>query len=122
MIIYALIGFLLIRIPKFLVTAIYGEPTPSCSSASIFSIGSCSIGASNLSGGVSIFGKILTYINSFLALFAVVMVIYAGYLILISGGDEEKLKKAKNTIIYIAIGVVALVGSSALFRFFFLRG
>jgi hypothetical protein len=122
MIIYALIGFLLIRIPKTLVTAIYGTPAAGCGSSSFFSIGSCTIGNSNLGAGINIFWRILTYINSFLALFAVVMVIYAGYLILISGGDEEKLKKAKNTIIYIAIGVVALVGSHALFRFFFLQG
>ncbi len=50
------------------------------------------------------------------------MVIYAGWLIFISGGDEEKLKKAKRTIIYLAIGLILLVASQAIFRFFFLKG
>lgn len=49
------------------------------------------------------------------------MVIYAGWLVLISGGDEEKLKKAKNIVIYILIGLVILVASHAIFRFFIMQ-
>ena len=41
---------------------------------------------------------------------------------LISGGEEEKLKKAKNIILYIVIGFVILVASHAIFRFFILKG
>lgn len=119
-IIYALIGFLLIRIPKILVTALYGEPTAACKN--LIAIGSCMIGDKNLGTGINIFGKILTYINGFIALISVVMIIYAGWLVFISAGEEEKLKKAKSIILYIAIGIVALVASQALFRFFFLQG
>jgi divalent metal cation (Fe/Co/Zn/Cd) transporter len=86
------------------------------------SFGTCEIENQNLGESINIFGKILTYFNSFLALFAVVMVIYAGWLIFISGGDEEKLKKAKRTIIYLALGIILLVASQAIFRFFFLKG
>lgn len=50
------------------------------------------------------------------------MAIYAGWLLFISAGDEEKVKKAKNIIIYIAIGLVLLVASHAIFRFFILEG
>jgi flagellar basal body-associated protein FliL len=39
-----------------------------------------------------------------------------------SGGDEEKLKKAKNTILYIVLGFIVLVASHAIFRFFILKG
>lgn len=120
-VIYALIGFLLIRIPKILVTAMYGEPDNECKNR-IWSAWVCELKSQNLAEGINIFGKILTYLSSFLALFAVVMVIYAGWLIFISGGDEEKLKKAKRTIIYLAIGIILLVASQAIFRFFFLKG
>ena len=120
--IYALIGFLLIRIPKFLVIAIYGEPTAACRDTTWLAIWACQIGNKNLSEGVNIVGKILTYINGFLALFAVVMILYAGWLVFLSGGDEEKLKKAKKIILYVALGIILLVASQAIFRFFFLRG
>ena len=80
------------------------------------------MGNKNLSEGVNIVGKILTYINGFLALFAVVMILYAGWLVFLSGGDEEKLKKAKKIILYVALGIILLVASQAIFRFFFLRG
>jgi hypothetical protein len=121
-IIYAIIGFLLIRIPKFLVTAIYGTPTDACKNNVWISVGICTVNDRNLADGVNIFWKILTYISGFLALLAVVLVIYAGWLIFISAGEEEKLKKAKNILIYVLIGFVALVASHAIFRFFFLGG
>lgn len=118
-ILYAVIGFVLIRIPQILITALYGKPSPGCSGFAWNSV--CEIGAKNLDDGINIFGKILAYVNGFLALFAVVMVIYAGWLIFISWGDEEKLKKAKRIMIYIAIGVILLVWTQVIFRFFFLR-
>lgn len=64
----------------------------------------------------------MNYLNGFLALLSVILIIYAGWLVLISAGDEEKLKKAKGTIIYIALGLILLVGSHAIFRFFILKG
>lgn len=71
---------------------------------------------------MSIIGKIINYINGFLFLICVLLIIYAGWLVLISAGDEEKMKKAKNIIIYVFVGFVILVASHALFRFFILRG
>lgn len=117
---YAIIGFLLIRIPKLLVWAIYGTPTDACKNNVWISVGVCTVNDRNLAGGVNIFGKILTYVSGFLALLAVVLVIYAGWLIFISAWEEEKLKKAKNILLYVLIGFVALVASHAIFRFFFL--
>jgi Type IV secretion system pilin len=55
-------------------------------------------------------------------LICVVLTIYAGWLVLISAGDEEKLKKAKNIVIYIALGLIVLVAGHALLKFFVLRG
>ena len=50
------------------------------------------------------------------------MILYAGWLVFISGGEEEKLKKAKKIVLYVALGIILLVASQAIFRFFFLRG
>jgi hypothetical protein len=54
-------------------------------------------------------------------LVCVILIIYAGWLVLISAGDEEKLKKAKSTILYVFIGFIVLVASHAIFRFFILQ-
>lgn len=122
-VIYAIIGFLLIRLPKLIVTTIYGEP--DCKGVGpwdLVTIGSCKLTNPDLSGAVGVIAKIFNYVNTFLAIICVLMIIYAGWLTFISGGDEEKLKKAKNIIIYIIIGFIILVASHSIFRFFILNG
>jgi hypothetical protein len=120
--IYAVIGFLLVRIPKALVTAIYGTPSGPCTDRSWFSVWVCEISNQNLTETVNIFGSILIYLSGFLGVVAVTLVIYAGWLVLTSAWEEERLKKAKNIVLWIGIWFVLLVASHAIFRFFFLRG
>lgn len=119
-VIYAALGFFLIKIPDLLVKSIYG--IPNCNTSSFMSYGDCAIEKQNLSWAIQIVGKIFNYFNSFLAITCVLLVIYAGWLVFISGGDEEKLKKAKNIILYIIIGFLVLVASHSLFKFFILKG
>jgi divalent metal cation (Fe/Co/Zn/Cd) transporter len=76
----------------------------------------------NLADGIGIVGKLFTFFNTFLSVICAILIIYAGWLVLISGGEEEKLKKAKTTILYIILGFIVLVASHALFRFFILKG
>jgi hypothetical protein len=121
-IIYAIIGFLLIRIPYAIVKAFYGRPGCENSSWGFITLGTCDIKNVDLSAGIGIVGKIITYFNTFLSVICVILVIYAGWLLLISGWDEEKLKKAKNIILYIVIGFLILIASHAIFRFFILKG
>ena len=121
-ILYALIGFLLIKIPYALVRAMYGRPGCENSSWGLINIGTCDIKNVDLAGWIGIVWKIFTFFNTFLSVICVILIIYAGFLVLISGGDEEKIKKAKNTILYIAIGFILLVWSHALFNFFILKG
>lgn len=121
-ILYAIIGFLLIKVPYEIVKAFYGSPggkTP-CQSGWFVSIGSCDIKDVSLNKGISIVGEIFIFFNTFLSVICVILIIYAGWLVLISGGEEEKLKKAKNTILYIVLGFILLVASHAIFRFFIL--
>lgn len=51
---------------------------------------------------------IVVYLLTFISIIAVIYIIYAGFNILIGNGDEEKLKKSKTTIIYVAIGIVLI--------------
>ncbi len=118
--IYAIIGFFLIKIPETFVSKIYGSP--DCQAGWWLNFWSCEIKKQNLSEVVGIIAKIFNYFNTFLTILCVLMIVYAGWLVLISWGEEEKLKKAKNIILYILIGFVILVGSHAIFRFFILQG
>ena len=119
-IIYWLVGFFLMRLPGPIVGALYG--TPDCKDHAILTIWTCEIAKQNISGAVGVIWKIITYVNWFLMLVCVLLIIYAGWLVLISGWDEEKLKKAKSTILYVFVWIVVLIASHAIFRFFVLQG
>lgn len=49
------------------------------------------------------------------------MLIYAGFLLVTAGSDDEQLKKTKQILIYTAIGFLILVASHAIISFFFLE-
>jgi hypothetical protein len=118
-VIYGLVGFFLIKLPESIVRAIYGSP--NCKEGSWFTVWNCEIKEQSLTGTVAIIGKIITYFNTFLTVICVLLIIYAGWQVLISAGDEEKLKKAKWTILYVVVGFIILVASHAIFRFFILK-
>ena len=105
-------------LPGKLVQSIYGRAR--CDTPILFSV--CKIEDPNLSGFVSVFTSIVNYVNGFLALVIVILTLYAGFLVLTSGGDEEKVKKAKNILTYIVIGVIILISSYILFNLFVLKG
>ncbi len=52
--------------------------------------------------------EIIIYLLSFVTVVAVIYIIYAGFRILTSSGDEETIKKSKNTIIYVIIWIVVI--------------
>lgn len=51
---------------------------------------------------------VITYALGFLTLIVVILILWAGFSILTAGGDEEKVKTAKNIIIRAAIGLVII--------------
>jgi hypothetical protein len=105
------------------VKSFYGRPgCENTGSGAFTSVGACDIKEVDLNTGIGIVGKLFTYFNTFLSVICVILVIYTGWLVLISGGDEEKLKKAKHTILYLVLGFVLLIASHAIFRFFILKG
>jgi hypothetical protein len=52
--------------------------------------------------------KIMGYIFPFAALIAVAMIIYGGYMWIISGGDPSKKQIAQGTLTWAALGLVFL--------------
>lgn len=57
---------------------------------------------------------LINYALGFLGLFAVIMVIYGGFLYVSSAGDEEKVGKGKNIILYAVIGIIIILLSFVL--------
>ncbi|MBP8016631.1 hypothetical protein KAZ01_01350 [Candidatus Gracilibacteria bacterium] len=111
----AIMGFILIKISGVLVNSIYGEVkcteyigTNICTGANL--------GNPNLSETVKLIAKMIQYVNGFVGIITVVLIIFAGYMIVTSNGNEEKLKKGKQTIIYIFIGIIIIVTSVILFQ------
>jgi PKD repeat protein/type IV secretory pathway VirB2 component (pilin) len=85
----------------------------------------CQDGKCTLSGGVDAAGKavgglvtktpisvlaqqIVGYFLTFVSLIAVIYIIYAGFQLMIGAGDEEKMKKTKNIILYVIVGIVIM--------------
>lgn len=50
----------------------------------------------------------LVYFLSFVSLIAVIYFIYAGFQLMVSGGDEEKAKKTKRIMTYVLAGIILI--------------
>jgi succinate dehydrogenase hydrophobic anchor subunit len=53
--------------------------------------------------------NIITRVLDFIIIVAVIFVIIAGIRLIISGGEEGEKDKAKNTIIYVIIGIIVVL-------------
>jgi ribonucleotide reductase beta subunit family protein with ferritin-like domain len=51
---------------------------------------------------------VLIYALTFITILAVLYIIYAGFMIMVANGDEEKVKKSKQIILYILIWIVVI--------------
>ena len=67
-----------------------------------------------VSGATDFFGLALAFINFAImgiGILGVIMFIYAGFQYLTASGDDAKITKAKNTLLYAVVGVaVAVLG------------
>jgi len=77
--------------------------------------------ATSTGQGVSKFNSLLTeIINVFsviVGIAAVIMIIYAGFRYITSGGASDKVGNAKNTILYALIGLVIVALSQLIVKF-----
>jgi hypothetical protein len=110
-IIQAIIWFLVLKIADFLV-----KNTLSlwCTSWLWVSV-NCS---QNITKNANVITTIINWVNTFVALAIVVMIMYAWFQILIWGGSEDRNKKAKNIMIYIAIWLLVLFANYLILTFF----
>lgn len=60
---------------------------------------------STYAGAIKYVEKAANWLLYIVIALAVVFIIYAGFLYLTSGGDDEKTKAAKNYIVYAVIGI-----------------
>lgn len=60
----------------------------------------------------------LNFLLTFLGLLAIAFIIYAGFIFIVAGGDEEQVGKAKKIILYAGIGIVVVLLSFAIVQFF----
>ena len=77
-------------------------------------------GGTGCTGDAGINNLITTIITIFswiVGVLAVIMIIYAGFLYVSSGGDSGKISTAKNTLIYAIIGVVIVAFSQVIVKF-----
>jgi len=111
-VLYSFIWFILIKAANTLVDSIYSK----ISCTSIWWV-NCTSNI-EVSWGAQIVVNIINWMNSFVWLFVIIMVIYAWLIVLTSIWDEEKLKKAKSIILYIAIWLLILVANYLILTFF----
>lgn len=77
-------------------------------------------GCSTPQGSPTVNGVINTVINiisAFVGVVAVIMIIFAGFKYVTSGGDASKISSAKNTLIYAIVGIIVAGISQIIVRF-----
>lgn len=65
----------------------------------------------------TVFGRVARALFGLLGLIFLLLVIWSGFSIMISGGDEEKVNKAKKTFFNAVIGLVIILMSYAIVSF-----
>jgi len=76
-------------------------------------------GAAGIAQGnlMTIIGNIINVALGFLGVVFLVIILYAGFLWMTAGGEEEKVKKAKSLIFQGIIGLVIIVAAYAISSF-----
>jgi hypothetical protein len=93
----------------------FTEPSSALSIWDVFTPGSPYIGEGQptelLTGADAIIPRFINIMLFSVGILAVVMLIYGGLRYVISGGNDSKVKDAKNTILYAIVGlIVAILG------------
>jgi hypothetical protein len=119
-ILYALIWFIIVKLSKEIVYATYWQV--DCNNRTFLWIiqinGNKCATDNDLSWVVGIIAKVINWMNSLVWIAVIIIIIYAGVQVLFSNWDEEKLKKAKKSIMYVAIWVAILALNYFIMSFF----
>lgn len=120
-IIQAIIWFVIIKVAKLLLETTYW--VVNCKEVDgIFWIleysGQDCLQKAELSSFPAIIVTVINWVNGFVWIITILLIIYAGFILLTSSWDEEKLKKVKSIIFYIAIWMFVLFASYLILTFF----
>lgn len=66
---------------------------------------------------ICLFLSVIRLVLAAIGLFGLVMFIWGGFLMLTSGGNEEQIKKGKETLTWASLGIVVVLGSWVLLRY-----
>ena len=114
-VLYGIIWYIIIRFSETLVNGIYGRI--DCRGWDLLISNDC-VRRNDIWEASGIVVTIIDWLNSFVWIAMVIYIIYAWAKIFFANGDEEKLKTAKTSIIYIAIGLGILITSYIILTFF----
>lgn len=122
-IIYAIIWFIWVKLTKDIVFTTYGKIDCWVDSSDIFEANQPTdradcLGDQNLDWFAETLVNVINWSNGFIGIIVVILVIYAGARILLSRWEEEWLSQAKNTLLYIFIGITVLVCNYLILTFF----
>ncbi len=67
----------------------------------------------------SLAGKLIQNVLGLIGIVALILVLYAGFLWMTSQGEAEKIKKAKNIMLYAVIGIFVIFAAYAILKFIF---
>lgn len=102
----------------FLVSSFWVEPV-FAQQGNDFGVGAVGqyiqLGGGNL---IAIIGSIINIFLGFLGIITLVMMVYGGYLIMTSGGEEDKVRRGRDTLINAVIGLAIILASFAIVNFF----
>ena len=110
-ILYAIIWFIVIKFSNLLATSVYSEKNDNCRA-------SVNSSTCDLSEFPKIILQVIKWSNSFILIIVILLIIYSGFSVLTSAWDEEKLKKAKSTLLYIIIWLFVLLTNYLIVTFF----
>ncbi len=110
----AIIWFIVIKFADIVVKNTFN---PDCWWGGILSYYGTNI-CENITENAKIITTLLNWINSFLAIIIVLMIMYAGFLVLTSAWDSDKHDKAKKILLYVWIWLLILFTSYLILTFF----
>lgn len=111
---FAIIGFLIIKVSKFFIEATYSKTL--CNIEWVTKI-TCE-NERSLSEWAKMTFEIINWLNGFVWIAVVIMIIYAWAQIIFSAWEDEKIKKAKQSLIYILIWITLLIMNYLILTFF----
>lgn len=117
MIFYSICGFIIIKVATTLIKAVYGECRWNAILAIFQNANSCNHTA-NPEWLIWIIINIINWMNSFIWIWIVIMIVYAWLQLIFSKWDEEKITSWKKSLFYIFIGLGILVMNYLILTFF----